>query len=173
MEGSSEWKVGYLSSKSCKKDSVSFRFDIFVICNICIYSKSPPINNNNNRPPIKAKRPWMPPTSAKPSFSTSSNTSNTPSPHITNTTTTMPYSYPPPPTAMYTPPPAQPPMQAYGQPSAVPVVANNEQHGEEGGDKKVHNMARKFGGNVATAATWGFGATCKYNKFIVFLVLNY
>ncbi|KAG2200435.1 hypothetical protein INT46_002068 [Mucor plumbeus] len=110
-------------------------------------------------PPIKAKRPWVPPTSAKPSFSTSSNTSNTPPSSITNTTNTMPYSYPPPPTAMYTPPPAQPPMQAYGQPSAVPVVANNEQHGEEGGDKKVQNMAKKFGKNVGVAATWGFGAT--------------
>ncbi|CEP14030.1 hypothetical protein [Parasitella parasitica] len=113
-------------------------------------------------PPIKAKRPWVPPTSAKPSYTASSNTLNTtPSSSITQNTTMMPYSYPPPPTVMYAPPPSQPPMQAYGQPSAVPVVANNQeqQHGEEGGDKKVHNMAKKFGGNIATAATWGFGAT--------------
>lgn len=78
----------------------------------------------------------------------------------------MPYSYPPPPTAMYTPPPAQPPAQAYGQPSAV--VPNQQPHeGEgEGGDKKVAHMAKKFGGHVATAATWGFGATCKLELVI-------
>jgi ABC-type sulfate transport system substrate-binding protein len=64
-------------------------------------------------------------------------------------------------------------MQAYGQPSAVPVVANNEQHGEEGGDKKVQNMAKKFGKNVGVAATWGFGATCKYNKNHCIFSLNY
>ncbi|KAI9357420.1 SH3 domain-containing protein [Pilaira anomala] len=107
--------------------------------------------------PKLQQRPWVPPTSAKPSFSTSNSTSNA----VVNN---QPYSYPPPPTAMYQPPPQpsssnyqqqQQPVQAYGQPAPV-VVANHE---EEGGDKKVHNMAKKFGGHVATAATWGFGAT--------------
>ncbi|CAO3650908.1 unnamed protein product [Mucor fragilis] len=112
-------------------------------------------------PPIKAKRPWVPPTAAKPSFSTSSNTSNTPpQQHATMNNSTMPYSYPPPPTAMYTPPPAQPPIQAYGQPAAVPVVASsNEQHGEGGSESKVKTMGSKFGKQVGTAAMWGFGAT--------------
>lgn len=112
-------------------------------------------------PTIKAKRPWAPPTSAKPSFSTSTPT-NTP-----------PYSYPPPPTtAIYQPPP---PSQSYYQPpqsySQPPVVATYQAQSpatvaaagtEEEGDKKVHNMAKKFGGHVATAATWGFGATRKF-----------
>lgn len=75
----------------------------------------------------------------------------------------MPYSYPPPPTAMYTPPPAQPPIQAYGQPAAVPVVASsNEQHGEGGSESKVKTMGSKFGKQVGTAAMWGFGATSKF-----------
>ncbi|EPB83094.1 hypothetical protein HMPREF1544_10183 [Mucor circinelloides 1006PhL] len=112
-------------------------------------------------PPIKAKRPWVPPTAAKPSFSTSSNTSNTPpQQQSTMNNTTMPYSYPPPPTAMYTPPPAQPPIQAYGQPAAVPVVVNsNEHNGESGSESKVKTMGSKFGKQVGTAAMWGFGAT--------------
>jgi hypothetical protein len=49
-----------------------------------------------------------------------------------------------------------------------------QQHeGEEaGGDKKVANMAKKFGGHVATAATWGFGATRKLKwLFIAYFVL--
>lgn len=109
-------------------------------------------------PTIKAKRPWAPPTSAKPSFSTS-----TP-------TTTPPYSYPPPPTAaIYQPPPPsqsynQPPVAMYqSQPPAVSGAsgAAGAAGTEEEGDKKVHNMAKKFGGHVATAATWGFGATRK------------
>lgn len=63
---------------------------------------------------------------------------------------------------MYTPPPAQPPIQAYGQPAAVPVVASSsEQHGEGGGESKVKTMGSKFGKQVGTAAMWGFGATSK------------
>ncbi|KAG2232989.1 hypothetical protein BDF21DRAFT_459179 [Thamnidium elegans] len=119
----------------------------------------------------KPKRPWVPPTSAKPAFSTSSNTSSSPSynnnaPAQPYNSTNQPYNYPPPPTAMYQPPPQLPvqsygqqqqPVQSYGQPPPVAnAVAATE---EEGGDKKVHNMAKKFGGHVATAATWGFGAT--------------
>ncbi|KAI8971076.1 hypothetical protein BDB01DRAFT_845282 [Pilobolus umbonatus] len=85
-----------------------------------------------------------------------------------NPTSSSPYSYPPPPSAMYAPPPSSsyaPPSSSYGPPSQssyghpVPVIpVNNEQH-EEGKDTKVSNMAKKFGGHVATAATWGFGAT--------------
>lgn len=81
-------------------------------------------------------------------------------------TTQQPYSYPPPPTALYQAPPMQPPIQSYGQPSSVPVIAQQQApvtaEGEQG-DKKVQNMAKKFGGNVATAATWGFGATRKFS----------
>ncbi|KAI8379489.1 SH3 domain-containing protein [Radiomyces spectabilis] len=71
-----------------------------------------------------------------------------------------PYSYPAPPTAMYhqPPPPGQPPVAQYAPP---PVVAAQEISGAPNpdGENKVHNMAKKFGGHVATAATWGFGAT--------------
>lgn len=119
-------------------------------------------------PTIKAKRPWAPPTSAKPSFSTSTPT-NTP-----------PYSYPPPPTAaIYQPPPPQTyntssstsyyNQPAYNQPPvAQPPVTTVAATEEEGGDKKVHNMAKKFGGHVATAATWGFGATRKFFFLYIF-----
>lgn len=81
--------------------------------------------------------------------------------------TQQPYSYPPPPTAMYQAPPMQPPAQSYAQPSSVPVVAQPGAEGGQEGDKKVQNMAKKFGGHVATAATWGFGATRKF--FVCFL----
>jgi hypothetical protein len=65
-------------------------------------------------------------------------------------------------------------MQAYGQPSAVPAQQQQPQHeGEEaGGDKKVANMAKKFGGHVATAATWGFGATCKFEKWVIYSIYH-
>lgn len=139
------------------------------LCNLKQLYLPPPVTTFANRPPIKAKRPWVPPTAAKPSFSTSSNTSNTPpQQQSTMNNTTMPYSYPPPPTAMYTPPPAQPPIQAYGQPAAVPVVVNsNEHNGESGSESKVKTMGSKFGKQVGTAAMWGFGATSKL--YFVFL----
>ncbi|GAA5797825.1 hypothetical protein HPULCUR_003220 [Helicostylum pulchrum] len=108
----------------------------------------------------KPKRPWVPPTSAKPAFSTSSNTSSATPVAQSYNSTNQPYSYPPP-TAMYQPPP-QLPVQSYGQPqppAPAPVTNGVVATEEEGGDKKVHNMAKKFGGHVATAATWGFGAT--------------
>ncbi|KAI8365113.1 hypothetical protein BD560DRAFT_402159 [Blakeslea trispora] len=125
-------------------------------------------------PVVKAKRPWVPPVSAKPAYSPPVNTQ----PHYSSDTHNTPYSYPPPPQAMYQPPPAPqtmypppppasvqsygqppppPPVQSYSQPPAV--VANGHVEEEHGGDNKVANMAKKFGGNVATAATWGFGAT--------------
>ncbi|KAG0176457.1 hypothetical protein DFQ29_006084 [Apophysomyces sp. BC1021] len=109
----------------------------------------------NPSPPIKAKRPTpSPPASSVPVM-----------PGIaTVPSTQLPYSYPPPPTAAYyTPPPAQnyaPVPSASGAPPPVTSQATANQggeHGEEG--NKVQSMAKKFGGNVATAATWGFGAT--------------
>ncbi|CAO3699425.1 unnamed protein product [Rhizopus stolonifer] len=107
-------------------------------------------------PPIKAKRPQPP---SKPDH-------NTPS-YIS--TPNMPYVYPPPPTTLYQPPPA---TQMYGQPPPVtqvyaqpppPTQAYNQTQPvatqEEDKENKVSNITKKFGGQVATAATWGFGAT--------------
>ncbi|KAI8966926.1 hypothetical protein BDF20DRAFT_349866 [Mycotypha africana] len=127
-------------------------------------------------PPIKAKRPVIPTTNS--SFSPplyhqqnhqqqqphEMNEKNTPTPFPSGSY----YSQPPPSNAIYTPPPAYPPSQAYSQPpppAAGPVVVNHvvgpsstPAEGEEQQDK-VANIAKKFGGRVATAATWGFGAT--------------
>ncbi|KAI7897602.1 SH3 domain-containing protein [Cokeromyces recurvatus] len=109
-----------------------------------------PQNHVKKIPPsIKAKRPWIPPSSNKP-------------PMTANTTTiaTMPYSYPPPPTTIYAPPPpTQPPSQIYGQPSSTTVIVQQQQQEQSEGGDRVASMAKKFGGHVATAATWGFGAT--------------
>lgn len=124
-------------------------------------------------PSIKPKRPWAPPTAAKPSFSTSSNTSstysnnNTPPPAAYNHPPqyNQPYSYPPPPTAIYQAPPAQPPVQVYGQPSHAvahpPPPPAQPAGGEHEEDGKVNSMAKKFGNQAAVAATWGFAATRK------------
>ncbi|KAI8371201.1 hypothetical protein EDC96DRAFT_501788 [Choanephora cucurbitarum] len=110
-------------------------------------------------PVVKPKKPWAPPLSAKPAFPSPP----PPQQHYTTETQNTPYHYPPPPQAMYQPPPpppaqnyGPPPAQNYGQSSTVVTHTEEEDHG---GDKKVANMAKKFGGNVATAATWGFGAT--------------
>lgn len=107
-------------------------------------------------PPIKAKRPQPP---SKP---------NTTTMHDNNTPTftpNQPYVYPPPPTTLYQPPPpsqpynvqsyAPPPIQAYTQQPQQPVAVQQEEEKEN----KVSNLTKKFGGQVATAATWGFGAT--------------
>lgn len=94
-------------------------------------------------------------------------------PATTTTTTTNnalpPYSYPPPPTQMYSAPPESSTPQQYYPPPPVATAAPagssssmatpGEQHDE--GGSKVHSMAKKFGGNVANAAVWGFGATGK------------
>lgn len=119
-------------------------------------------------PSIKPKRPWVPPTAAKPSFSTSSNTSSTYSNTSPPTQLTynhppqynQAYSYPPPPTAIYQAPPAQPPIQSYGQPSHA--VAQPPAGGEHEEDSKVNSMAKKFGNQAAVAATWGFAGTRKF-----------
>ncbi|KAI7863313.1 hypothetical protein BDF14DRAFT_1845017 [Spinellus fusiger] len=117
--------------------------------------------------PPKAKRPTIP----SPQPSNSAKTSMA-------APTSLPYSYPPPPTAIYHAPPpitsatqataayystppvtsvyATPPNHVYQSPSAAPAAPPAP---EEDGQNKVANMAKKFGGNVATAATWGFGAT--------------
>ena len=110
-------------------------------------------------PAIKPKRPWVPPASAKPSFSTSSNTSS----YNSNTQPSQiqynqPYSYPAPPTALYQAPPSQPPIQSYGQPSTVTV----SQPVESEGGSKGSEMGKKIGGKVAESALWGFGATRKF-----------
>ncbi|KAF7731464.1 hypothetical protein EC973_000272 [Apophysomyces ossiformis] len=109
----------------------------------------------NPSPPIQAKGP----TQSTP-LASAVNVSNTSS----ASSTQLPYSYPPPPTGpYYAPPPAQPYIPAPSTSGAPPPVAAAQaqnqvgEHGEEG--SKVQNMAKKFGGNVATAATWGFGAT--------------
>ncbi|KAI9283230.1 hypothetical protein BY458DRAFT_495841 [Sporodiniella umbellata] len=105
-------------------------------------------------PPIKAKRPPQPP--IKPD-------NNTPSYGTTTTTTTqMPYIYPPPPTTLYQPPPithtyTPPPLQAYPPPAGTVTQPAAVAPAEE--ESKVSNITKKFGGQVATAATWGFGAT--------------
>ena len=88
--------------------------------------------------------------------------------HDNNTPTftpNQPYVYPPPPTTLYQPPPpsqpynvqsyAPPPIQAYTQQPQQPVAVQQEEEKEN----KVSNLTKKFGGQVATAATWGFGAT--------------
>ena len=131
-------------------------------------------------PVVKPKKPWAPPLSAKPAFPSPPPSQQQQLTHYTSETQNTPYHYPPPPQAMYQPPlPStqnygQPPVQNYGPPpvqnygpppvqnygQSSTVVAHTEEE-EHGGDKKVANMAKKFGGNVATAATWGFGATCK------------
>jgi hypothetical protein len=114
-------------------------------------------------PPIKAKRPWVPPTAAKSAFSTSSSTSsysyNTPpAQYIQPPQQNQPYSYPPPPTALYQAPPAQPPVQSYGQPSTVAVVGEPPHE-----ENKVGSMAKKFGNSrLGEAVVWGAGATRKY-----------
>ncbi|KAG0734172.1 hypothetical protein G6F23_012639 [Rhizopus arrhizus] len=106
-------------------------------------------------PPIKAKRPQPP---SKPI--TTMHDNNTPT-----FTPNQPYAYPPPPTTLYQPPPpsqpynvqsyAPPPIQAYTQQPQQPVAVQQEEEKEN----KVSNLTKKFGGQVATAATWGFGAT--------------
>ncbi|KAI9475627.1 MAG: hypothetical protein EXX96DRAFT_574007 [Benjaminiella poitrasii] len=87
------------------------------------------------------------------------------------------YNYPPPPqqynsyappppqaTATYTPPPpaqqqmsyAPPPIQQMASTSSAPAVVEQQQQHEE---SKLASFGKKFAGNVANAATWGFGAT--------------
>lgn len=89
----------------------------------------------------------------------------------------MPYVYPPPPTTLYQPPPAtqmysQPPpvTQVYAQPPPPAQAYNQAQPvatQEEDKENKVSNITKKFGGQVATAATWGFGATCMSNYLFI------
>ncbi|ORE05632.1 SH3-domain-containing protein, partial [Rhizopus microsporus var. microsporus] len=106
-------------------------------------------------PPVKAKRPWTPQPPAKPSndhlynnnaLANNNYNNNVPSYPATSG---APYAYPPPPTTIYQPPP---PAQSYGPP--IVAVAHEEEK-----ENKVSNLTKKFGGQVANAATWGFGAT--------------
>ncbi|KAL0077537.1 hypothetical protein J3Q64DRAFT_1768139 [Phycomyces blakesleeanus] len=107
----------------------------------------------------KAKRAVPPPAVKAATLPPSQSTSN------------VPYSYPPPPTAIYhNPPPAtniyhNPPpattmiTSAYPVPGTVQQQQQQQQPQAPEEENKVSNMAKKFGGHVATAATWGFGAT--------------
>ncbi|KAI9013925.1 hypothetical protein CLU79DRAFT_767613 [Phycomyces nitens] len=110
------------------------------------------VKKRPNTPPTKAKRIVPPPATKAP---------------IPLPTSNVPYHYPPPPTAIYhNPPPATAMSTAYPAPvaamsSAYPVPATVQQQQPQAPEEenKVSNMAKKFGGHVATAATWGFGAT--------------
>ncbi|KAI8368299.1 uncharacterized protein BYT42DRAFT_625103 [Radiomyces spectabilis] len=73
-----------------------------------------------------------------------------------------PYNNYGPPPAAYQPPPTQPPPQSYAVPPPLATAASTSsapaavEHHEE---SKLGGFAKKFGSNVANAATWGFGAT--------------
>lgn len=83
----------------------------------------------------------------------------------------QPYSTPPPP--QYAPPPAAsqyaPPPAAnqYAPPASAPVVAAPQASAPAAApqeESKVAGFGKQLAGNVANAATWGFGATSKSHR---------
>lgn len=91
-----------------------------------------------------------------------------------NYTAPPPNPYAPPPQQNYGPPPVQnqvnsyaapPPVQnqvnSYAPPPVQQVAATGSSApvAEEQHESKVSSLGKKFAGNVANAATWGFGAT--------------
>lgn len=93
-----------------------------------------------------------------------------PPPSQQNSYNSAPATYTPP--AQYQPPAAQyqpPPQQHVSYAAPLPAVAQSsssappptEEHGS-----KASGFGKKLAGNVANAATWGFGATRKFSDSI-------
>lgn len=76
-------------------------------------------------------------------------------------------SYATPPANNYAPPPIQNQVNSYAAPPPVQHVASTSSAPaavEEQHESKVSSLGKKFAGNVANAATWGFGATSKFTE---------
>ncbi|KAL0097222.1 SH3 domain-containing protein [Phycomyces blakesleeanus] len=86
-----------------------------------------------------------------------------PSPPTKNNNSHGGGNYPSPPPRNNAPPPHQQPpsMPAPGASYPAPPEASAPAQTAESSEGRISGFAKKFGGNVANAATWGFGATCK------------